>query len=58
MAPLKEGDAVKVTIAQYFSPNGNVIQGVGVKPDYVVELTDKDKTDTQLQKAMELLQKK
>lgn len=58
MAPLKEGDAVKITIAQYFSPNGNVIQGVGVKPDYVVEFTDKDKTDTQLQKAIELLQKK
>ncbi|MBN7772874.1 S41 family peptidase [Clostridium aminobutyricum] len=57
MAPLKEGDAVKITIAQYFSPNGNVIQGVGVKPDYVVEMTENDKTDTQLEKAIELLRK-
>lgn len=57
MAPLKEGDAVKITIAQYFSPKGKVIQGVGVKPDYVVELPENSKVDTQLNKAIELLTK-
>ncbi|WP_312653156.1 S41 family peptidase [Aminipila sp.] len=58
MAPLKDGDAVKITIAQYFSPKGKVIQGVGVKPDYVVELPENSKVDTQLNKAIELLTQK
>lgn len=57
MAPLKDGDAVKITIAQYFSPKGKVIQGVGVEPDYVVELPENSKVDTQLNKAIELLTK-
>ncbi|QAT42595.1 S41 family peptidase [Aminipila luticellarii] len=55
LAPLKEGDAVKITIAQYFSPKGKVIQGIGVEPDYVVELPENSKVDTQLNKAVELL---
>ncbi|QIB69156.1 S41 family peptidase [Aminipila butyrica] len=57
MLPLKGGDAVKITIAQYFSPKGTVIQGVGVEPDYVVELPEGSKTDIQLNKAVELLTK-
>lgn len=57
MAQLEDGDAVKITIAQYFSPNGDVIHGVGITPDEVVELTETDKTDTQLEKAIELLRK-
>ncbi len=55
LAPLKEGDAVKITIAQYFSPKGKVIQGIGVEPDYVVDLPENSKVDTQLNKAVELL---
>lgn len=57
MAPLKDGDAIKITIAQYFSPKGKVIQKIGVEPDYVVELPENSKVDTQLNKAMELLTK-
>ncbi len=40
---------------QYFSPSGNVIHGVGIEPDYVVELVDGDDTDYQLLKAIEVL---
>lgn len=58
MAPLKDGDAIKITIAQYFSPKGKVIQKVGVEPDYIVELPENSKVDTQLNKAIELLTKK
>jgi carboxyl-terminal processing protease len=57
MAALEGGDAVKITITQYFSPNGDVIHGVGIKPDYVVELKEDDQIDTQLEKAIELLRK-
>ncbi|WP_312091173.1 S41 family peptidase [Aminipila sp.] len=58
MAPLKEGDAIKITVAQYFSPKGSVIQGIGVKPDYEVELPEDSTADIQLNKAVELLTEK
>lgn len=60
---LTDGTGVKLTIMQYFSPNGNVIHKVGITPDYPVELTkecyDEDFNlihDLQLDKAVELLQ--
>lgn len=28
--PLEDGDAVKLTTAKYFTPNGNYIHGVGI----------------------------
>lgn len=52
---LSNGDAVKMTIMQYFSPDGHVIHKVGITPDYEVENLATDKTDKQLEKAEELL---
>jgi carboxyl-terminal processing protease len=52
---LTNGDAVKLTIMQYFSPNGSVIHKVGIKPDVEVEALSTDTTDKQLEKAVELL---
>ncbi|HZK02261.1 MAG TPA: S41 family peptidase [Anaerovoracaceae bacterium] len=60
---LKNGDATKLTIMQYFSPDGEKIHEKGVEPDYIVELKLEDLTDgiltkendRQLQKAIELL---
>lgn len=64
IVPLENGDATKLTIMQYFSPEGNIIHKVGVEPDYLVELTEEDlvegklprENDRQLEKAIELLQ--
>lgn len=53
--PLKSHDAMKITVAQYFSPKGSVIQGIGITPDYVVELPEDATSDLQLQKAIEVL---
>lgn len=36
--PLKDGSAIKLTIAKYFTPNGNDIHKIGIKPDIEVEL--------------------
>jgi carboxyl-terminal processing protease len=36
--PLSDGSAVKLTIAKYFTPNGNDIHQVGVEPDIEVKL--------------------
>ena len=34
---LSDGSAVKLTISNYFTPNGNNIHGVGIEPDEVIE---------------------
>ena len=47
---LSDGSGYKLTVLQYFSPNGNVIHEKGVKPDYEVKGEKK-----QLEKAKELL---
>lgn len=52
---LKDGSALEITTMQYFSPNGDKIHKKGVKPDYVVENTEKE--DKQLDKAIKLLMK-
>ncbi len=38
--PLYDGSAVKITISNYFTPNGRSIHKVGITPDVVVELDD------------------
>lgn len=60
--PIRNGGAVKLTIAHYLTPDGTVINGVGVHPDVVVEmdpmLQKEESTDTQLKKALEVLRSK
>lgn len=52
---LPDGDAIKMTIKQYFSPMGTTIHKIGVKPDYVVEDNPKKDGDEQLNKALALI---
>lgn len=60
--PLGDGSGIKVTIAKYYSPKGRCIHGEGFEPDVEVELdVDKylnDGTDTQLEKAIEIMKEK
>ena len=57
--PLDDGSALKITIADYYTRGGRNIHKVGIEPDYIVELDtekyEKDETDTQLEKAKEVL---
>lgn len=61
--PLSDGDAVKLTTAKYFTPNGNYIHGVGIEPDIELayEYLNPEgeeyemQFDNQIQKAMEVL---
>ena len=56
---LRDGTAVKLTVSSYFTPNGINIHGVGIEPDvevdYDAEAYAADKTDTQLNKAKEVM---
>lgn len=60
---LSDGSAVKLTVSNYYTPNGNSINKVGIKPDVEVklasELLNKDEItheeDNQLQKALDVI---
>lgn len=51
-------DAVKLTIAKYYTPNGRSIDGTGIEPDVVVELPQGATNDVQLETAEEVLRGK
>lgn len=61
---LSDGSAVKLTVSNYYTPNGNSINKVGIKPDVEVklasELLNKDEItheeDNQLQKALDVIE--
>jgi carboxyl-terminal processing protease len=48
-------DYMRITIMEYFSPDGQRIDKIGINPDYVVPLIEGDLKDYQLEKAIELL---
>ena len=57
----KIGGALKVTVSEYFTPNENKINKIGITPDVEIELNEDDsvkitkENDAQLKKAIELL---
>ena len=62
--PMDDGSGIKLTVSEYFTPNDQKIHEKGVEPDITIELP-KDvegiglefrETDTQLQKAIEVIQ--
>lgn len=63
LLPLNDGSAIKLTISNYFTPKGNSIQEVGIRPDVEVkldpELLSKEEItheeDNQLQEALKIL---
>lgn len=52
---LSDGSAVKITVAKWFTPKGQQINGEGIEPD--INLSDDDKTeaDEQLSRALEMV---
>lgn len=63
--PLAKGSGLKLTTAEYFTPSGKSIHKLGIEPDIKVKEPEGIKgigvdfldTDTQLQKALEILKK-
>ncbi len=52
---LDDGSALKLTVMQYFSPEGKAINKKGVTPDVTVQMKEGSEGDPQLDKAIELL---
>lgn len=57
---LKDGSSIKVSIAEWLTPNGTHINKIGIEPDITIKITDDDaakKHDPQLAKALEVIGK-
>jgi len=59
---LADGSGIKITNSEYFTPNGNNINKIGLQPNDVIDASDymknsafTDEQDVQLQKALEVL---
>lgn len=63
--PLLDGSGMKITTAEYYTPNGSQINKKGIEPDIEIKLPEnikniysvEEKDDTQLKKAIEELSK-
>lgn len=62
--PVGDGAGYQMTIAQYYTPNGNAVHTIGITPDYEVPLPEGDngmhdfadtENDIQLKKAVEVM---
>lgn len=53
-----DGSYLKLSIARWLSPNGTLVEDIGITPDTIIELTDTDisnNIDSQLNKAISLI---
>lgn len=61
-----DGSGMQLTIAQYYTPNGNKVHKIGITPDVEIDLPEGDNgmyefgdlADVQLAKALEVMQEK
>ena len=58
VVPMHHDDALKLTIAKYYTPSGRCIDGIGIEPDVEVALPQDATSDVQLEKAEEVLRSK
>lgn len=59
LEPLRDGSSLKLTVAHWVLPNGQVLEEEGLEPDFEVEITEEDfenERDPQLEKAIEVLE--
>lgn len=53
IVPVSSGGALKVTIEEFYTPNGDKINKTGINPDVEIEDDENTEQDEQLQKAIE-----
>ena len=56
IVPVATGGALKLTIKEFFTPNRNKINKLGIEPDIEVKQVENSENDEQLQKAIDELE--
>ena len=56
--PLQDNSAVKLTIARYYTPDGDFIHEKGIEPNVKIEYNPEAEKDNQIKKAIEMLKEK
>jgi carboxyl-terminal processing protease len=54
VVPLKDGSAIRLTTAAYYTPTGSIIRGEGIEPDIIIEL-EKDKKKNEPNKGVDII---
>ena len=52
---LSDGSGVNFTVARWYTPNGTLIEGEGIDPDIIIEESEDEDEDPQLDRAIEVL---
>jgi carboxyl-terminal processing protease len=55
MRGLSDGSAIYFTIARWYTPKGDLIEGKGLEPNIQVEMPPHARDDPQMEKALEVL---
>ncbi|PIS07663.1 hypothetical protein COT78_02365 [Candidatus Berkelbacteria bacterium CG10_big_fil_rev_8_21_14_0_10_43_13] len=55
LVELKDGSALKITIAKWLTPNGRTINGEGITPDIEIKSDSTNTTDLQLDRALDFI---
>ncbi len=42
LIPLQDGSGIKLTVAHYYTPNGDLIMNKGITPDIIVKMTEEE----------------
>ena len=54
--PLNDGSGINFTVANWYTPNGSLIEGEGIFPDVPLDPVEDSTTDVHLDRAIQLLQ--
>ena len=55
---LSDGSGIYFTVAHWFTPKGTLIEGAGIEPDVVIDISPDTLNDIQIEKALEILNQK
>ncbi len=58
---MDDGSKIKISVAEWVTPAGEIIEGIGLEPDVEVEISDEDleeEKDPQFDKALEIMREK